>query len=462
MTALAVAARPGSAAAFKRGWFLALLVAVGTCSAVDRLAVSMMGPAIAKDLGLSDFQLGLTSGFGFALVYAFLGLPLARIADRGNRAWLIAGSVAVWSICVLLSSQVRNFVQLMLCRAVVGVGEAGVQPASVSLVSDLYPRSKRGTALGIMALGVPIGTVIGSTAGGYLTEMYDWRTVMLLLGVPGLLLAVLFFGTVREPQRGSFKQVASGQIDGEGAPSIAAVARLLGAKRTFWHAIIAVAVINIAIYGIGTFLPMYFTRVMRLGLGETGLIYGIVGAVSTIGYFFGGAITDRLARRDERWQAWFAAIGVIVGAPFYILTFQILEPILATSLLTIGGTAMFVYYTPVQVILQNMVAPRMRATTAFLFFLASGLVGAGLGPMLVGLISDLATARAFHAGDFASLCGGTLVDAPNAVGAACRSAAATGIRTSLTAITLLFLWAALHLLLASRSLKQDQVPPSEE
>lgn len=457
MSELAVAAGSGLSAAFKRGWFLALLVAVGTCSAVDRLAVSMMGPAIQKDLGLSDFQLGLTSGFGFALVYAFLGLPLARIADRGNRAWLIAASVAVWSVCVLLSSQVRNFLQLMLCRAVVGVGEAGVQPASVSLVSDLYPRSKRGTALGIMALGVPIGTVIGSTAGGYLTEMYDWRTVMLILGVPGLLLALLFLSTVREPKRGAFDPVESD----EGAPSIAAVARLLGSKRTFWHAMLAVAVINVAIYGIGTFLPMYFTRVMQLGLGETGLIYGIVGAVSTIGYFFGGAITDRLARRDERWHAWFAAIGVIVGAPFYILTFQILDPILATALLTIGGTAMFVYYTPVQVILQNMVAPRMRATTAFLFFLASGLVGAGLGPMLVGLISDIATARAFHVGDFTALCGGTLADAPNAVGAACRSAAAAGIRASLTVISLLFFWAALHLLLASRSLREDLAPDQE-
>jgi len=447
-TAQATPPKPGR---LKRGWFLALLVAVGTCSAVDRLAVAIMGPAIAKDLALSDFQLGLTSGFGFAFVYLFLGLPLARMADRGNRVRLIAVCVAVWSACVLLSSVVRSFAQLMICRAIIGVGEAGVQPASVSLVSDLYPRERRGTALGVMALGVPIGTVIGSTAGGYLAEIYGWRLALAIIGAPGLLLALLFVLTLREPPRGGNDKVAIGAD----TPPLSAVFKLLASKRSFWHIIIAVGVINIAIFGIGTFLPVYFTRVMGLGLGQTGALNGVIGAISTGGFFLGGVITDRLGRRDERWHSWFAALGVLIGAPFYIAAFQVLDPILATGLLTAGGMAMFVYYTPVQLILQNMVAPRMRATTAFIFFFASGLVGAGLGPALVGFVSDMTAAQAFAPGSFRAACGDGMGTA------ACDAAARHGIRTALTVASLFFLWAALHLLLASRTLRQDILPAED-
>ena len=450
------AAVPGgvAATALNGKWALVLLVAVGTCSAIDRLAVAIMGPAIAADLNLSDFQLGLMSGFGFAVVYLLFGLPLARMADRGNRVGLIAISVAIWSLFLILCSGVRNFAHLMICKAVISVGEVGVQPAAVSLVSDLYPRHRRGTALGILALGVPVGTAIGSTAGGYLAEVYGWRTALFILGIPGLVLAVLFYATLREPRRGECQPTTAKNQP----PPLSTVYRLLAVKRSFWHLIIAVAVISIAVFGIGVFLPVYFTRVVGLGLGQTGVLNGIVGAVSTIGYFSGGVAVDRLRQRDERWHAWFAAIGVAVGAPFYMLAFHIMDPILATVLLTIGGATMFLYYTPVHLMLQSMVEARMRATVAFIFFFASGLVGAGLGPSLVGLISDTVAARAFSGGDFAALCGAGVMTAPSVE---CGKATVHGLRVALTAVSFFFLWAFLHLLWASRTLQQDFVftPP---
>ena len=455
--AFAAASRPLPSAP-RRRWFLGLLVAVGTCSAIDRVAVATMGPAIAADLGLSDFQLGLTSGFGFALLYAVVGLPLARLADKRNRVTLIAISVAIWSVFLILSGTVRNFAQLMICRVIEGVGEAGVQPPAVSLISDLYPKTRRGTALGIMALGVPLGTVIGSVGGGYLTELHGWRTALLMLGIPGLLLATIFWLTLREPPRGVHDPVEAV----EEAPPISAVARLLGSKRSFWHLLVAIGLINIAVYGIGMFLPLYFTRAVGLSMSETGVVYGIVGAVSTIGFVFGGAITDRLGRRDERWHAWFCALGVVIGAPCYIIAFQIADPIVATALLTVGGVCMFLYFTPVQLILQNMVTPRMRATTAFVFFFVIGIVGAGLGPTFVGFVSDLATARAFTLGDYGARCTATGDVGPaGAVGAACGEAAAHGIQVALTTVSCFFVWAALHLLLAARTLRQDLLPPAE-
>ena len=446
----AAAAPPTGA---RRRRFLALLVAVGTCSAIDRVGVITMGPAMAKDLALTDFQLGLTGGFAFALLYAVLGLPIARIADRGIRVRLISVSVLIWSLFLMISGLVRNFTQLLVARMIVGIGEAGVQPPAVSLVSDLYPREKRGGALGIMALGVPIGTVIGSIAGGSLTEALSWRAALLILGAPGLLLALVFALATREPSRGLCDPDALPDTE---TPALRAVVRRLAARRSFWHLLAAIGVANVAIFGLGAFLPQYFTRVVHLSLGQTGVIYGVVGAVSTIGYLFGGQLADRAGRRDARWQAWICAAGVLAGAPFYVANFHVVDPVLATVLLTIGGTCMFIYFTPTQLILQNMVDPKMRATAAFVFFFVSGLLGSGLGPPLVGLVSDMAAARHF-AGDYGALCaaGAGRADGLAAVQAACADAAAFGVRIALTAASLLFFWAAAHFLLAARTLRED-------
>jgi MFS family permease len=423
------------------------LVAINTVSSIDRVATITIGPAIKEDLGLSDFQFGLTAGFGFALFYAFLGLPIARLADSHNRVRLIAFAVTIWSVCLVLTGYVRNFAQLMLCRIAVGIGEAGVQPPSVSLISDLYPPERRGFGIGILALGVPVGTLIGAIGGGYLTEYFSWRAALVVIGAPGVVLGVLFL-FLREPPRGMAERGASAV--GEGAPSIGAVARHLARRPSFKHLVLAIGLTNITVNGVGAFLPQFFARMSQLGLGRIGVIYGAIGAVSTlVGYVFGGAVVDWISRRDRRWYAWFSALGCFLSAPLYVLAFTLTNTIVATLLLILASICVFLYYTPTQVVLQNMAEPRMRATVAFTFFFVVGLVGVGAGPAIVGAFSDFFAAQSFGTGDYATACAGA------SRSEVCRAASSVGLKYALVGIASIGVWAAIHFMMAARTLRQD-------
>ncbi len=437
-----------------RTYFLVLMVVISAFSVVDRTAVLTLGQAIKQDLKLSDMQFGLMSGLGFALFYAMLGLPLARIADTRNRVRLVAVSVAVWSVFATLSGFARNFLQLMVCRMVVGVGEAGVQPPTVSVISDLYPPTRRGTALAILSIGIPLGTLVGPIGAGYLADASSWRTVFLLLGPPGVLLAVLGWLTLREPPRGMSERKTAAEMT---APGFFAVCRHLGAKRSFWHIIAAMAVTNFAAAGVGSFLPQYFTRTFNLSLGLTGVLFGVISALSTLGgTFSGGVIVDWISRRDQRWYVWLPAVGGVAAAPLYVASFLIPNPVVAMTTLTFAGAALFLYFTPVQVVLQNMVEPRMRATAAYIFFSVSSIVGFGFGPALLGYISDHLAAQSFAGGAYLAQCpGGAARTGAAALGQACRLASAAGLRGSMSLMSCLYLWAMVHFFLAARTLRRD-------
>lgn len=397
-----------------RGYFLFLMVVISAFSVIDRTAVLTLGQAIKQDLKLSDLQFGLMSGFGFALFYALLGLPLARIADSRNRVRLVSVAVAIWSIFATLSGFARSFLQLMVCRMVVGVGEAGVQPPTVAVISDLYPPTRRGTALAIFSIGIPLGTLIGPIGAGYLADASSWRTVFLLLGPPGVLLAVLGWLTLREPPRGMSERRTSAEMT---APGFLAVCRHLAAKPSFWHIMAALAVTNFAAAGVGSFLPQYFTRTFNLSYGLTGVLFGVIGALSTLGgTFSGGVIVDWISRRDHRWYVWLPAIGVVTATPLYVASFLLPNPVVAMTILVFAGAALFLYFTPTQVVLQNMVEPRMRATAAYIFFVVSAIVGFGFGPALLGYISDVLAAQSFAGGHYRALCPGGVAGAGAAAG----------------------------------------------
>ncbi len=443
-----------------RIWFLTLMVLISAFSVIDRTAVLTLGQAIKQDLRLSDFQFGLISGVGFALFYAILGLPLARLADTWSRVRLITIAVAIFGVFAALCGLTRNFVQLMLCRIVVGVGEAGVQPPTVSVISDLYPPRKRGTALAILSIGIPVGTLVGPIGGGYLADATSWRMVFLVLGLPGIVLTILAMLTLREPPRGLSEPGGTATAAGP-APSVKAVLRHLAAKRAFWHIVAAMAVTNFAAAGVGSFLPQYFSRSFSLGLGLTGVMFGLIGATSTlVGNVSGGVIVDWLSHRDERWCCWLPGIGVLAAAPMYVASFVLPNPILATGILVVAGASLFLYFTPTQVILQNMVEPRMRGTAAFIFFLVSAMVGLGFGPALLGYISDGWAATAFHLGDYLASCPGGVAKAGAgaSVNAACHAASAVGLRGSMSVMSCLYVWAAVHFALAARTIRRDLMP----
>jgi len=439
-----------------RGYFLTLMVVVSAFAIIDRVALLTVGQAISRDLGLNDFQFGLVSGFAFAVVYTLAGLPLARIAESGNRVKLISIAVAVWSVFSFLSGFALNFLQLLLCRVVIGIGEAGVQPPAIAIISDLYPPNRRGTALAILSIGLPLGSLIGAASAGYLADAYSWRTVFLLLGVPGLVLAVIAWATLRDPPRGLSEGMSSAAL--EPAPPARAVFRHLAARASFWHIVVGLALTYFAAAGIGSFIPQYFARVFAMSLGQSGILFGLVGASSSLaGNLSGGVIVDWISRRDQRWYVWLPATGILIAAPLYLGAFGVLNPMIATGLLVVAGVFMFLHYAPSQAVLQNMVEPRMRATAAFIFFFIVSMLGYGVGPTLLGLISDALARHAFSPGNYHSMCSGAAPIAgvaPELV-KACHSASASGIRGAMTIMSCLFFWAALHFWLAARTLRHD-------
>ncbi len=443
-----------------RTYFLILMVMISALSVIDRTAMLTLGQAIKLDLKLSDMQFGLISGFGFALFYAILGLPLARLADTRNRVRLVSIAVAVWSIFATLSGFTRGFLQLMACRMIVGIGEAGVQPPTISVISDLYPPGKRGTALAILSIGIPLGTLIGPIGAGYLADVSSWRTVFLLLGAPGVLIAAVAWLTLREPPRGLSERKSADEIVGP-APGFLAVCRHLAVKPSFWHIMAAMAVTNFAAAGVGSFLPQFFTRQFSLGYGQTGLMFGVIGALSTLaGTVSGGVVVDWLSRHDRRWYVWLPALGGILATPLYVASFVLPNPVVALVALTFAGAFLFLYYTPTQAVLQNMVEPRMRGTAAYIFFLVTALVGFGVGPALLGSFSDHLAARAFGLGDFQVLCAGGAAKPGSAAGleSACHAASAEGLRIAMSIMSCLYVWSTLHFVLAARTLRKDLGP----
>jgi MFS family permease len=447
-----------SAAGFTRSyraWFLGLMVAASAVAVIDRTAILTLSQPIKADLHMTDADFGLLQGVGLALCYALFGLPLARLADTRNRMTLVAAAVGVFSLFASFCGLVRNFVQLLLCRVVVGVGEAGVQPPIISAISDLYPRQRRATALSILSANIGIGTLIGPVVAGILAERYSWRLMFFLIGAVGMAAAVLTLLTTREPLRGMSDEV---DADRGPAPGFFAVLRLLAAKRSFWQVIFGMSVTNFAVAGIGTFVALYLTRRFDLGPAMTGVVFGSVSFISTFGgTVSGGVIVDFISKRDGRWYVWLPALGVLVAAPLYVGGFLLPNAAAALAALTVGGVALFLYYTPTQALLQNMVEPRMRATAAFVFFVVSGLVGFGGGPALLGYISDRVAAHAFTAGSYLSACPGGV--APHAAGQAaheaCRIASVTGLKAAMTLMVGFYVWGAVHFFLAARTVRQD-------
>ena len=413
---------------------------------LDRQVVAILLQAIKLDLGLSDTQLGAFSGIAFAALYSTLGIPLARWADRGVRRSIIALALFVWSGMTALQGFAPSFLWLVVARVGVGIGEAGCSPPAHSLIADLFEPKRRATALSIYALGIPIGSAIGLAAGGWLRETFDWRTALMIVGLPGLGLALLVRLTLREPTRGYWEGVrgarerdpaepTSTKSGGNGPelvhapPSLREVARLLRARRSFVHMAIAGALHALYGYGAGAFNPAFFERVHGLAPLEIGYALGAIAATAgVLGTFLGGWLTDRVIGRDLRWYAWIPALGTLIYVPFVLLFYLWPDGQGALALAALPAALGGLYLGPTFAVTQALVPPPMRAQAAAVLLLILNLVGMGLGPQLVGLVSDLL--------------------APHL--------AAESIRWALLGPVLLgALWSILHYGIAARTLRED-------
>jgi len=372
-----------------RNYVLFILFLTYVLNFLDRQLMTILLEPIKQEFGASDTAMGFLTGFAFALFYATLGIPVARLADRWSRRNVIAISVTVWSGMTALCGAAASFWQLALFRIGVGVGEAGGTPPSHSMIADYFPPEQRSTAMSIHATGTQFGILIGMLGGAFIAEAYGWRMAFVIFGIPGLLVGALIAFTVREPLR------SAPPVQGAMWSDIKGVWQLPG----FLLISCAGALTGLAGYGLGAWSPSFLIRTHGLSLMEAGLMLGIAGAIGGIlGAVIGGLLCDRLSQRDLRWQLWFPSLGAFASAPFmfaFVLwpesqAWQVGEITIPVAMLFMlgGGIIAAFWIGPTYAAIQNLAPPDKRTQASALFLFMFNLVGLGLGPLLIGVLSD--------------------------------------------------------------------------
>jgi len=419
-----MAAEPALFSAATRRYVLGTLVVVYTFNFIDRQILSILLEPIKLDLELSDTQLGFLTGFAFALFYATLGIPIARWADAHNRRNLIALSLTIWSGMTALSGLAQNFGQLLLARIGVGVGEAGCSPPSHAMLSDYYPPNRRATALGIYSLGIPVGILFGFLAGGWINEFFGWRVAFFVVGIPGLVLALVVRFTVREPIRG----MSEGRSAAADQPGVAETFRFLWQKRSFRHLAFGGALTAFVGYGVVSWLPSFMIRSHGMQTGEIGTYLGLIlGIPGGIGIALGGYLADRFGGRDARWYLWIPAIALLASVPFSLGVYLSPGPYAALAFLILPVALGNFYQATTFSQTQGLVSLRMRSVAAAVLLFILNIIGLGFGPQAVGLLSDAL------ASEFGQ----------------------ESLRYSLLICGLVNIWAALHFYLGGKYLADD-------
>jgi predicted MFS family arabinose efflux permease len=375
---------------------LLILTLIYSCNVFDRTILGILLEPIRKEYGLSDSQLGLLSGLAFAIFYTIAGLPLGILADRANRRNMMAACLAVWSGMTLVCGLAQSFVQLLLARIGVGIGEGGSGPAATSMIADLYPPGRRATAIATFYLASPVGAFLALAAGGRIAAHYGWRWAFLAGGIPGLLLVGLLLLTVKEPRRGQTDpKLARPEISDHSPPrSTAQSLRFFWFQRSLVYVIAGMTLQTFVVSGIGAWIASFFVRSHGFGLAQIGPILGfIIGGCGLIGTLSGGLIVDRLAQRDERWRPWTLAIASAVTAPLFMVTLVLPDSHASLAAFALGYAFSAVWYGPALGLCQSLVGARMRGTVTAVTYLSMNLIGYGLGVQSIGLLSDLFARR---------------------------------------------------------------------
>ncbi len=421
-------ARPAEIARFGvYSWYvLALIWGVLLFRFVDLQIISVLLESIRHEFNVSDTQLGLLSGTAFALFYGALGVPMGWLADRYNRRNLIAGCLAMWSVMTAVCGLASSVGWLFLSRMGVGIGEAGGAPPSYSLISDYFPAARRSSIFAVLSSATPCGVCVGMLFGGWANAYLGWRWALAGVGVPGLLLALLIRLTIREPLRG-----AADRVRATASPPFGEAVRYLVRVPSYRHLVLATSVFTMGATGSGIWITSFFIRVHHMPASEVAtwlaFIYGGGGVLGTLA---GGVLADRLSRRTGDW-GWQARLPALTSAAILPLAFFVyLWPHPLAALLVHTGTTflMHAYMGPAYGTIQSLAGVTRRATAAAINLLASNLIALGLGPLLVGIASDRLGARF-----------GT-----------------ESLRYSiLTIVVVCYSWAAIHFLLASKTLPRD-------
>ncbi len=382
---------------------LALLGLVYIFSYIDRQVIAILIEPIKREFGASDTHMGLLTGLAFGLLYAALGVPVGKLADKYSRRTIVAVCCSLWSLATLACGVAGQFWQLLLARMSVAIGEAGGMAPSISLVSDLYPRERRSLAISVFMMGPHFGVLIGLALGGWIAQQYGWRATFLWFGAPGLLLGALVFLLVREPRRGGFEAATAPAAEAPAESLWTQVKRLL-AITAFRRLALACGIVGVAGYGYGVWTPSFLVRTHGLSIAQAGLVFGVAsGCGAVAGALFSGWACDKLVTRDVRWQLGLPMVGVLLAIPSGMAFF--LWP--AGAAWTLGtlpvphalvfalAFGFFASWWPSlsYSATSHMVGAGERSVAAALLNFFITLFGAGAGPLVTGMLSDLLIPR---------------------------------------------------------------------
>jgi predicted MFS family arabinose efflux permease len=473
-----------------RSYVLIALTLIYTLNFIDRTVITVVAQPIINTFSLTDAQWGLLTGPPFALFYAIMGIPIAMWADRSNRVMIIALCVVVWSLMTVFCGLAASFLWLLVFRIGVAIGEAGCTPPANSIITDYYPPKSRANAIGIYSMGVTIGGVLAQLFGGQLAslkgetfgswmnaigleflftglnwaEVEGWRLVFVIVGVPGILVALIFWLTVREPPRG-YSDPKSAIPDKAG---FFEAFREFGQKPTFWTLSLGAAFVAFVGYGLISFQAPFLMRVHGVSVAEAAMNYGApLAAVAAFGTFAGGFLSEKLSPRFPSVAAWLPGVGLLIAIPAYIGAFLSPTLTMAFWFWVIAAIAHYAYLGAQYTVSTSIVSPRSRATTVSVMLLIISLIGNGIGPLFTGMMSSAfmggivrkAGLEEAFANFNPGLCAGRIAELGETGPALC-SAYAEGLRQSMVATVLFFGIAALFYFLAARTYQKDRWSPA--
>jgi MFS transporter, Spinster family, sphingosine-1-phosphate transporter len=411
-----------------RRYLLVVLTIILAFSYVDRNVFSVVQEQIKIDLHLTDTEVGAINGIGYAIFFGLMGIPIARWADRGDRVAIIVATTGVWSVAVALCGQVGSFVQLFLIRIGVAAGEGGCGPPAMSLIPTHFPRAERPRAAARYLLGGYLGATLGYFLGGWLNQLYGWRRTFLLIGLPGLVLAALAGITLREPRRYKGNSTCDHDLSGGNVHTLGGVIAALWRLGTIRHVLLFYVAWYFCGWGLQMWSPTFFVRIHSMQPAEIGTGLAVAyGSTGLLGSWIGGELASRYARQDERRQLIGASIAFLLEGLLTTSVYLIPDEYVALGVLGLANLFESMAIGPVAASVQTLVAPSMRATAQTLVTVLPNFVGLGLGPLLVGALSD-----ALHplAGD-------------------------GGLRYALLALCPGYAWAAFHLWRASYCITRE-------
>ncbi|MFN4225762.1 MAG: spinster family MFS transporter [Hyphomonas sp.] len=483
------ATRPGYETGFGtplyRGYVLSSLLVVYIFNFIDRSIFNILVEPMKISLKLEDWHMGVLGGLAFAIFYTTLGIPIARIAERRSRMLIIVISLALWSLMTVMCGFATSFITLFIFRMLVGVGEAGCTPPAQSVIADYFKPASRATAASIYALGVPLGGMFAGLAAGpindYITgenvhnllaswgwtwvqglldwkSLEGWRIAFIAVGLPGVLFAIVLHFTVKEPPRG--------YSDPPGAPKKAVpdgfvtVLKDLMKKPTYVHVVAGAAIASFAGYAVGAFSTSFLVRTHGLTLTQAALIFSLVlGLMAALGVFLSGFLADKLSVRYPTALSWMPALGMGLSVPLYWMGYLVPSIPLMIPPLMLAATLHYFYLGPMYAVSAGVVDSRTRATAVAITLFAVNLIGIGLGPTAIGFLSTFLKTAFLSGNDLGltlQICRDLSTLSPEQV-ATCRSADSRGLQWSIIVFASLYGWAAIHYLIAGKTLSRDML-----